>query len=73
MGTYIEHTSVESQDFRIVDATTENALGDTLHLIWVGFYGEGRWLTADEAEQLAGAVFGVAAIHRARRGAEVPA
>lgn len=68
---YHEHTSVEVHDFRIADATTENRLGQPRELIWVGFYGEGRWLTASEAEELAGAVFGVAATHRARIASQV--
>lgn len=70
---YIEHTNVEVQDFRIVDATTENRLGEPLDLLWVGVYGEGRWLTAAEAEELAGAIFGAAAIHRARIASQVAA
>lgn len=73
MSAYVEHTNVEVQDFLIVDATTENALGEPLELLWVGAYGEGRWLTAAEAEELAGAIFGAAATHRARRASQVPA
>jgi len=70
---YVEHTNVEVQDFRIVDATTENCLGQPLDLMWVGCYGEGRWLTAAEAEELAGAIFGAAAVHRARTAPTVAA
>lgn len=70
---YVEHTSVEVQDFRIVDAAMDSALGTPLDLIWVGAYGEGRWLTATEAEELAGAIFGAATTHRARVASKVPA
>lgn len=65
---YVEHTSLEVQDFRVCDTTQDDRFtGEPLDLIWVGIYGEGRWMTAAEAEELAGAIFGVATTHRARR------
>ena len=71
---YVEHQRTEAQGFEIVDATQSGGTGfDHDDLIWVGVYVEGRWLTADEVEQLAGALFGAAAIHRARRAAGVTA
>jgi hypothetical protein len=71
---YIEHQRTEAQGFEIIDATQSGGTGfDHDDLIWIGVYGEGRWLTADEAEQLAGAIFGAAAIHRARTAEGVPA
>lgn len=65
---YVEHSRTEAHGFEIADGTQGGGTGfDHDDLIWVGVYGEGRWLTAAEAEELAGAIFGAAAIHRARR------
>lgn len=73
-GIYTEHARIEVQGFEIVDATQGGGTTfDHDDLIWIGVFGEGRWLTAAEAEELAGAIFGAAAVHRARRSAEVPA
>jgi hypothetical protein len=71
---YTEHTSLEAHGFRIVDATDTGPRSPFDDLIWVGYGGmEGRWLTADQVEELAGALFGAATVHRARHAAEVPA
>lgn len=70
---YIEHQRTEAQGFEVVVSTFNDACHKSGDLIWVGYLGEGRWLTADEAEQLAGAIFGAAAIHRARIASQVAA
>ena len=70
---YTEHKRTEAHGFEIVAATFSDSCRQSGDLIWLGgLYSEGRWLTADEAEVLAGALFGAAAVHRTRR-VEVPA
>lgn len=76
---YTEHTKIEAYGFEINDVTVSgcsNVGCDRDHddLIWVGYGGlEGRWLTVDQVEELAGALFGAATVHRARHAAKVPA
>ncbi|CAN7315421.1 hypothetical protein [Acidovorax delafieldii] len=50
---YTEHSRAEAYDFNVVDATPGPHCDDK---IWVGIYGEGRWLTAHEALGLAATI-----------------
>lgn len=50
---YTEHSRAEAYDFNVVDATPGPHCNDK---IWVGIYGEGRWLTAHEALGLAATI-----------------
>lgn len=69
---YVEHKRTEVVGFDIVVSTFNDGCQKSGDLIWLGVFGEGRWLTAAEAEELAGALVNAAAIHRAR-AAEVQA
>lgn len=72
--TYTEHTKIEAHGFEIVDATDTGPRCPHDDLIWVGYGGmDGRWLTPSQVEELAGALFGVATVHRARHAAQVSA
>lgn len=73
MAPYIEHSRAQSGEFQIVSSTFNDGCLKTGDLIWVGLFGEGRWLTPAEAEELAGAIFGAAAIHRARASSQAVA
>ena len=50
---YTEHSRAEAHGFDVVDATPSAHHNDQ---IWVGIYGEGRWLTAHEALGLAATI-----------------
>lgn len=51
------HFETEVQGFQVADYTTPNDTNTAeLDLIWVGYFGEGRWLTREEAFQLAAAI-----------------
>lgn len=51
------HFETEVLGFQVADYTTPNRDNtNTLELIWVGYFGEGRWLTREEAVQLAAAI-----------------
>lgn len=50
---YTEHSRAEAYGFDVVDATPSSHHNDQ---IWVGIYGEGRWLTAHEALGLAATI-----------------
>jgi hypothetical protein len=67
---YTEHMAVEIHGFRVTDATSTDPLRPHDDLVWVGYGGmEGRWLTADRAEEVARAIDAVVQSHRARRQA----
>lgn len=70
---YEEHQRIDVEGFSISDAT---ATGLRPHddLIWVGYGGMGgRWLTPDEALQVASAIVSVAHSNLERRGLAIPA
>ena len=50
---YTEHSHTEAHGFDITDATLEAPHGD---LIWIGFRGDGRWLSAKDALEFSAAV-----------------
>lgn len=65
---YVEHLSLEVEGFRVTDATSS---GTRPHddLIWVGYGGmEGRWLSPEEAINVAATIAKVAVSHLVRRG-----
>lgn len=64
---FVEHTVLEVEGFRVVDAT---ASGDRAHddLVWLGYGGmDGRWLTPAEALTVAEGINSVVKSHLARR------
>jgi hypothetical protein len=63
---YTEHQITEVEGFRVVDAT---ATGPRPHddLIWIGYDGEGRWVTAATAIKIAAAITTVATSSIMRR------
>lgn len=65
--TYTEHSAIEAHGFCITDATNTDPDRPHDDLLWVGYGGmEGRWLTADQAEEVARAIDAVVQSHRAR-------
>lgn len=66
---YTEHSKAEAHGFEAVDATDTGPRAPFDDLIWVSYGADGRWLTPAQAEQVAGAIFGTAAAHRARHAA----
>ncbi|MFG6441114.1 hypothetical protein [Roseateles sp. LKC17W] len=64
-----ERSRVEVHGFDVTACTHADPAYQTGHLVWVGLGAEGRWLTVAEARELAGAIYGAAAILRE----EVPA
>lgn len=70
---YTEHSRTNAGEFEIVSGTFNDGCLKTGALIWVGLFGEGRWLMPAEAEELAGAIFGAAAAHRDRIASKVAA
>lgn len=70
---YTEHSRADVHGVELVDVTDHSHLGAPPERIWVGINAEGYWLTPAQAEQLAGALFGLAATHRARVSSKVPA
>jgi hypothetical protein len=62
---YTEHQRVELHGFDITDATHGriNNSAPERELIWVGVYGEGRWLRPEEVLELAAALENVANAH----------
>lgn len=69
-----EHSTTEAHGFTVTDTTHDDPAYRQGDLIWVGYGAEGRWLTADEARELATVIANAAATSTARqRSAEVPA
>ncbi len=68
---YIEHQAVEVHGFFITDATSTDPRRHHDDLVWVGFGGmEGRWLTPDQADDVARAIMSVTLDHRARHAVQ---
>ena len=66
---YTEHNKASVAGFDVVDATGPKISSFGLdRLIWVGIYGEGRWMTAAQAKELAAAILQVTAAHEQRLG-----
>lgn len=66
-GEYTEHKAVKVDVFEVVDAT---ATGERAHddLIWIGCFGEGKWVSPERAMEFAKAIETVVEAHNARRG-----
>jgi hypothetical protein len=62
---YTEHMRTEIHGFDVTDATSEGTRPHN-ELVWVGFNTEGKWLTVEEATELANAILNTA-IHNATR------
>jgi hypothetical protein len=69
-GKYVEHHAEEASGFSVVDATTTEGARPHDGLVWVGYGGEGRWLTGVEALNLAQAIERVVASQQARMARE---
>lgn len=62
---YTEHQLCEVHGFKVVDSTHGrlNNSAPEHELIWVGIYGEGRWMRPEEVLELAAAMKHVANAH----------
>jgi hypothetical protein len=62
-SSYVEHSHVEAHGFSVTDAKPGEHYNDQ---IWVGYHGDGRWLTAHEALCVAAAIERAATAQLAR-------
>jgi hypothetical protein len=61
----VEHSRVDVCGFEVIDCTHLS-----VNLIWVGSYGEGRWLTPAQARELADKILSAATAASARKRVE---
>ncbi|RZJ01391.1 MAG: hypothetical protein EOP39_23600 [Rubrivivax sp.] len=61
------HSSIEVHGFTVTDTTQDTPGYWQGEFVWVGSDAEGRWLTADEARELATAIANAAAANTARQ------
>lgn len=64
---YTEHTRIDSGACQLIDASGH--FGDVPDAyVWVGIFGDGKWMTPEEAEAFAADLIKIVAAHRARKG-----
>ena len=63
------HSDRQVHGFDVTDATHRDPAYRQGDMVWVGYGGEGRWLSPTEAEELAIAIFFAAAAAASRQAA----